>query len=376
MASRLPVNLTASCRARRQTADETMRYAVEFKHFEPTDAVRKLVGNLISRIDKKTKGLAPVFLKFMIEEIPPHTLYTVSITLDVPGKTIAAKDQAHVAEHCIRAVFTQIERQLDAYKADLRGEQWWKRFTRREKLRRQKIGAPAAEQSSQESFFSIVNPHVSKLNDFVRHVVAFAEARGDLVPGELTPEDVVDAALIEAYVEFVRNPIRGEIRSWLIRHATKVLEREIKRSNAERRRMVHIEEDIPETPPAEAVSTLGDEILDFYQPDEDLKMEDIIPDIEVPTPEEEAETSELRRCVKAAVNSMPKDWRRALMLHYVQELKVPELAKMMEKREPEVDRLLANAREFLRQKLIASGCSVKGASRKRGHAAGVASKQR
>jgi hypothetical protein len=26
------------------------------------------------------------------------------------------------------------------------------------------------------------------------------------------------------------------------------------------------------------VSTLGDEILDFYQPDEDLKVEDIVPD--------------------------------------------------------------------------------------------------
>jgi hypothetical protein len=43
---------------------------------------------------------------------------------------------------------------------------------------------------------------------------------------------------------------------------------EIKRSISERARTVPIEEHIPETPPAEEVSTVGDEILDFYQPDE------------------------------------------------------------------------------------------------------------
>jgi hypothetical protein len=37
---------------------------------------------------------------------------------------------------------------------------------------------------------------------------------------------------------------------------------------------MHIEEEIPETPPREAVVTLGDEILDVYQPDKGLRLED------------------------------------------------------------------------------------------------------
>jgi len=50
---------------------------------------------------------------------------------------------------------------------------------------------------------------------------------------------------------------------------------------------------------AGAVSTLGDEILDFYQPDELLTLEDVIPDLEVSTPEQA--TEELRRCVRTAL---------------------------------------------------------------------------
>jgi actin-like ATPase involved in cell morphogenesis len=84
-------------------------------------------------------------------------------------------------------------------------------------------------------------------------------------------------------------------------------ERELARDNE---LTVSIEEDIPETPPTQEVSTLGDEILDFYQPDEDLKVEDIVPDLEVPTPEQVMETKELQTCVREALLELPRQWRR------------------------------------------------------------------
>ena len=183
---------------------------------------------------------------------------------------------------------------------------------------------------------------------------------GDLLPEELTPEDVVDAVLLRAYREFVKDPTEQKIRSWLIRLAREQLEAEIKRLKSERNRTaVHIEEDIPETPPTEEVSTLDDEILEFYQPDEDLKLEDIIPDIEVPTPEELTETKELRRCVDEALAGLPEEWRRALLLRYDEGRTGVRLAKAIGKSEPEMARILKNARTSLRQKLIELGCRVK-----------------
>jgi hypothetical protein len=61
------------------------------------------------------------------------------------------------------------------------------------------------------------------------------------------------------------------------------------------------------------VSTLGDETLDFYQFDEDLKMEDIIPDINMPAPEDIVANKELRRSVSLAIAGMPGRWREALL---------------------------------------------------------------
>ena len=122
----------------------------------------------------------------------------------------------------------------------------------------------------------------------------------------------MDAVLLQAYCDFVKKPAEGDMKAWLMELAQGRLVSEMKRVKAERERTVHIEEDIPETPPEEEVSTLGDEILDFYQPDEDLKLEDVLPDIEVSTPEEiAAAKEELLKCVNAALAAHDRNQSRA-----------------------------------------------------------------
>ena len=155
------------------------------------------------------------------------------------------------------------------------------------------------------------------------------------------------------------NPTPGNIQAWLIRLATKQLAAEIRRTKFDRERTVHIEDDIPETPPAEEVSTLGDEILDFYQPDEDLKMEDIVPDDRNPDSGTRSGKKELRQCVRAALDTMPAESRRVLLLHYIQGLSEAKLAKTVGKGEPEIKRILDSGREYLRRRLIESGCTLR-----------------
>jgi hypothetical protein len=84
--------------------------------------------------------------------------------------------------------------------------------------------------------------------------------------------------------------------------ATRQLESTIDRLKAARSRAVPLQQDIPETLPQEEVSTLGDEVLYFHQPDEDLRVEDIFPDVEMATPEElVAAKEEFLRCVNTAL---------------------------------------------------------------------------
>jgi len=165
---------------------------------------------------------------------------------------------------------------------------------------------------------------------------------------------------LRAYRKFVKQPAptEREIAGWLIELAEAQIKRDVRRSKAERERAVHIEEEIPETPPAEQLKTLGDEILDFYIPDEDLKLEDILPDADVSPPENVvAGKEELLQCVNAALARMPDEWHRALRLRYTGKLTPADLAKVLRKEEPEIERILEYARQHLRQSLIESGCT-------------------
>jgi len=220
-----------------------------------------------------------------------------------------------------------------------------------------------SEQHNRERFFSSASQQLDRLYELVRHQLAYFESAGDLMPGELTPEDVVDAVLLRAYHEFVKQPAEREVGGWLVDLAKEQLRREVKRIKSERNRTVHIEEDIPETPPQEEVTTLGEEILEFYQPDEDLKLEDIFPDVDISTPEQMAAAKEeLLRCVNAALARMPRAWRRALRLRHGEGLTDEELAEALDKQEPEIERILEYARQHLRESLLESGCTfiVKG----------------
>lgn len=220
--------------------------------------------------------------------------------------------------------------------------------------------AVAPGQRNRELFFALVGRHLSGLYHAVRHELAYLEAVGDLTPGELTPEDVVDAVLLRAYREFVANPPDRKIRGWLIRLARQHLRSETRREQSERETTVHLEEDVPETPPSEYVSSLGEETLYFYEPDEDLRLEDVIPDLDIPTPEQEAERGELQRCLDAALGGMPKTWRRALLLGQTQGLTGAALARAIGRPEPDAVRILENARAYLRQRLVESGCAIRG----------------
>jgi RNA polymerase sigma factor (sigma-70 family) len=215
-----------------------------------------------------------------------------------------------------------------------------------------------SEQRDRENFFSSASEHLGPLYDFVRDRLDYFESTGDLTPGELAPEDVVDAVLLRAYHELIKKPAARELGDWLNDLAKEQLRRELKRIKSERKRTVHLEANIPLTAAQQEVTKLGEKIIDSYQPDGDLILEDIFPDVDISTPEDMAAAKEeLLRCVNAALARMPRAWRRALHLRHGQGLTSEELAQALDKTEPEIERILDYARQHLRESLVESGCT-------------------
>ncbi|HEX2450658.1 MAG TPA: sigma-70 family RNA polymerase sigma factor [Gemmatimonadales bacterium] len=220
--------------------------------------------------------------------------------------------------------------------------------------------APSTKEADRQQFISLINEHLSELYDFVRHELAAREAAGDLTPDDLTPEDVVDDVILRAYREFARHPKERPTGDWLRRLAKERIRSEVRRQRWEREHAIHTEEDIPERSPMEEAAMLGEQILYFYQPDEDLKVEDVVQDPNAPVPGDDSddEQRDLRRCVDVALAELPRRWRRTLVLRHVKGLTPGEIARVLHLSEAEVSQTLAQARGFLRQRLIESGCRV------------------
>src|SRR4030095_12749268 len=200
----------------RRVDQTNMKHSVEFKNFEPEARIRKLIAQLINKLQKRAKRFPPdeVFLRLMIEENPARKLYHVSLVLEIPGKspdtkkTLATKEDRHDLHETLRDAVDEIER--------------------RERLRQMKAAVVPLEQDNREIFFALASRQLKRLYQFVRHQLAYFESVGDLIPGELTPEEVVDAVLLRAYREFVKDPAERDIGSWLTELDTKQIQSAVK----------------------------------------------------------------------------------------------------------------------------------------------------
>ena len=140
--------------------------------------------------------------------------------------------------------------------------------------------------------------------------------------------DVVDEVLARAAGQAARDGAKRNVRAWLIELALDQVKAAVRRSRSERARRISIEADVPETPPTQQVSTLGDEILDFYEPDEDWKVEDVIRDRDVPTPEQVLERRGLQQYIGRTLAQLPRAWRLAFTLRYLESLPLSEIAPL------------------------------------------------
>lgn len=219
-----------------------------------------------------------------------------------------------------------------------------------------KARAPPVEQQRRTAWFTLVAEHLPMLYRFIRHEIAHYEAEGELMPGELSAEDVVDAMLLQAQRDFLRRPVERNVRGWLVRRARERLEADVRRLKARRERAVPLELDTAEVPDPAPVTLEDGEVL-FYEP-QALTPEDLFPDIDVPpSPEQEMEARERQFCVDRALAEMPGEWRRALQLHYFDGFTPAELAEALGRPEAETRRMLEEARALVRRRLQEAGCS-------------------
>ena len=189
------------------------------------------------------------------------------------------------------------------------------------------------------AFTSALEREFDPLYRFVARDLRYHEALGDINPGELLPEEIVDEVVLQALKEARRIPHRSTFKGWLRQLALHAIHR-----HARRLRLQHRME----------VLSLEDSVLSgqkwgvWYQPDAVLTWEDVLP-APVPSPEEVLMLNETQEDLEKALNALPYDQRLAFILHAIDGLSYAEIAAILNRSRNAIKSAYHQAREALRR---------------------------
>ncbi len=331
-----------------------MRQEVFYKNLEPAFSIKNYLERQIKRIERRILKFPEdqVFLHVTLEKHPRKEEYVALFTLSLPKRQLHAEEQGKNLRHILKEVCGDLIEQLEGVKSKLRREEVYKRKRAKFQVQEPVPGmAPYEKTYEAKALTDLILPQLKKLYNFVRREIIYHQLIGDIEPYDLTITDIVDETVLFAVRNFDQKLDSFPLDRWLYRIALDILEREVEEIKAEREARVPVETEIPEPEPTEAISTLGSEILDFWQPDETLKLEDLVPDDKMPTPEEILTRQEIQKYIHQTLSQLPKGWRESFILYSVEGFSLEEVAWVRRKSVDEVRKEIQSAREFLQAKL-------------------------
>ncbi len=198
-------------------------------------------------------------------------------------------------------------------------------------------------------------------------LLAYLRAVGDLPRDYPTLRDVVDEAIVRAKVEWQSVPGEKEAYTGLLKHLFAVLDNEVASS---RQFGEFVSLDAPVEPDAQDVAEamVEEEIFEFYQHDDTLKLADIFAGSQHPDVATIAEQEELiDRSSEFAfafdlLKDMPRLWRRIFLLIRVDGLNASSVSEILliPSKEDAVRRWLMQAEAFIAAHLEEAGVSKNG----------------
>jgi RNA polymerase sigma factor (sigma-70 family) len=211
------------------------------------------------------------------------------------------------------------------------------------------------QQSDLDHYEEVINEQVPRLTTYIRRELAYFVATGDVEPDQLRDDEVIDDVVMRALASHETRPLNLPLDRWLISLANEALNEQVNQTQTRHeeaeREQESVEQEVPPIPPEQAGSAVEDEMYYWYQPDEDLRVEDVVADPHSPSPEEITDQRALLEDIEQAVAYLPKPWRDVFVLHSLEDFTFEEVSSVMGRSLDEVRRDFQSACEFLRERL-------------------------
>ncbi|MGV6817864.1 MAG: HPF/RaiA family ribosome-associated protein [Thiotrichales bacterium] len=286
-----------------------------FREASHEATVRFVEEQVNKHLEPKLSHFNPDLLRLHLTLEQFKYQYRVTARLQVPPKKVIvthAEDE-HLPP-AIEKVLDQLSRRLEKHQAQVSGREQWKRKSRRQEIRKLKQDVGAAAVETVPDYETRLKQLMSRLQAYIKHELTYLRLNGEL-PGDYpTVTDIADEAYLKVLKEAPVEADDERLYQMLLKAVSRILNRELTASEQEKN-TVSVEGSIEKDALDQSEEMVEEEIQEFYQPDEVLHLEDLIPDRQAETPEEET-IQEATEQVYRLLADLPYLWRQVVTLVY------------------------------------------------------------
>jgi len=339
---------------------QEQEFAVEYDtaNIELTAGLEKSLNRAVEAIRRRCRDFPSLRLHIRLEQHPRKKDFRVGLNLQVAGRLLYGHGDGETFETAVRKARRGLEEQLEHLKAVLRREQYYKR--KRQPVAGQprdlkQLAAEAAKRANFAEFKSHLEHYWRQLARQIGREIATLEANKELPAGLLSARDIVDEVIAWAFENFDRHPEGVPLERWLYVRARRILDRrcrEIWRERPLSEETPVSAEPTPQQPQPDLLADEADLLIDLLEPEpEPAPGEDLAVELPEPQPEEELSRRELRQALRHVLRGMPRLWREAVWLHYLEGYDPVEIAMIQGLSEQAVRKNIRQAVALIRAKL-------------------------
>ena len=318
-----------------------------------TADLEKLINREIEKLGRYLQVFRPqlVHLKGIVAENSARQGIGVSLNLRLPSGQMASENTAPNESTAVKGAFGDITEQLKKHKELLRNQHTWprRRGPRRAVVEtvpfEQTVAAVKPESISSADVCDYINVNFPRLQRFIERELNYRESEGQILPGQIAVEDVLNEAIANALGDKGEKPERMKLEPWMHRLSLNAITAFVNDGADEGR--IPLERARGQ----QNVQASDEPRLQFHQPDERLAEENVIADPAANNPEELAARRELITLVSKALRDAGRREREAFIFYTIEGFTLEEISDITNQSVEEVRTAIATARDHLQRAL-------------------------
>jgi RNA polymerase sigma factor (sigma-70 family) len=339
-----------------------MNVHISYKAGKTPDVEREFQQQL-QKLNRRLQVFKPELVHFhAIVEFENGHSAKASLNLRLPSGQMAAQKSGENVLAAAKNAFTDLLSQVGKHKELLRGNWSWKRRRAPGKGRMAgptafdqpiaaaDIGQPERPPQAELENGDIshwINVNLPRLERFVDRELRYQVAAGQVREGQISREEVIDEVMVSALSHEEEKPDDLALESWLYRLALQAM-RHLAQANADTAGV-----SLDASVGTQNVTGSDENLLQYHQPDDALREENVIRDRSVRTPEEIFASEEMVAQLDFVLHKITPQDREAFVLYALEGFTVEEIAHISDLPQDRIRESIRRARERIQHDLPA-----------------------